>query len=33
LMQQRARRQAVLGKLKASVEKQGVSVWTMEDIE
>ncbi|KAJ4016860.1 hypothetical protein NW766_005061 [Fusarium irregulare] len=33
LMQQRARRQAVLGKLKSSVEKQGVSVWTMEDIE
>ncbi|KAG8674418.1 hypothetical protein FPOAC2_00434 [Fusarium poae] len=33
LMQQRARRKAVLGKLKASVEKQGVSVWTMEDIE
>ncbi|RGP80399.1 hypothetical protein FLONG3_1548 [Fusarium longipes] len=33
LMQQRARRQAVLGKLKSNVEKQGVSVWTMEDIE
>ncbi|KAM0305758.1 hypothetical protein HYE67_008297 [Fusarium culmorum] len=33
LMQQRARRQAVLGKLKASVEKQGVSVWPLEDIE
>lgn len=33
LMQQRARRQAVLAKFKSSVEKQGVSVWTMEDIE
>ena len=33
LMEKRARRQAVLGKLKANVEKKGVHVWTMEDIE
>jgi nucleoporin NUP159 len=33
LMEKRARRQAVLGKLKDSVEKRGVHVWTMEDIE
>ncbi|KAK5990502.1 Nuclear pore protein [Cladobotryum mycophilum] len=33
LMDKRAKRQAVLAKLKESVEKKGVSVWTMEDIE
>jgi nucleoporin NUP159 len=33
LMEKRARRQAVLGKLKSSVEKRGVSVWNLEDIE
>ncbi|KAK2937433.1 hypothetical protein FoTM2_000651 [Fusarium oxysporum f. sp. vasinfectum] len=33
LMDKRTRRQAVLGKLKSSVEKRGVSVWNMEDIE
>lgn len=33
LMDKRARRQAVLDKLKGSVEKRGVSVWNMEDIE
>ncbi|KAF7563471.1 hypothetical protein G7046_g607 [Stylonectria norvegica] len=33
LMERRARRQAVLEKLKGSVEKKGVSVWNMEDIE
>ncbi|KAF5006170.1 hypothetical protein FDECE_7445 [Fusarium decemcellulare] len=33
LMEKRARRLAVLGKLKESVEKRGVSVWNMEDIE
>ncbi|CAI6095759.1 unnamed protein product [Clonostachys chloroleuca] len=33
LMDKRARRQAVLDKLKSSVEKKGVSVWNMEDIE
>lgn len=33
LMEKRARRQAVLGKLKSSVEKRGVNVWNMEDIE
>ncbi|KAM0564462.1 hypothetical protein ACHAPJ_000676 [Fusarium lateritium] len=33
LMEKRARRQAVLEKLKGSVEKRGVSVWNMEDIE
>lgn len=33
LMDKRARRQAVLGKLKGSVEKKGVSVWNMEDID
>ncbi|KAH7269788.1 uncharacterized protein BKA55DRAFT_669669 [Fusarium redolens] len=33
LMEKRTRRQAVLGKLKSSVEKRGVSVWNMEDIE
>ncbi|KAH7328871.1 hypothetical protein B0I35DRAFT_385799 [Stachybotrys elegans] len=33
LMDKRARRQAVLGKLKTGVEKRGVTVWNMEDIE
>lgn len=33
LMDKRARRQAVLGKLKDNVEKRGVHVWNMEDIE
>ncbi|KAM0353602.1 hypothetical protein ACHAPU_001615 [Fusarium lateritium] len=33
LMEKRARRQDVLNKLKSSVEKRGVSVWNMEDIE
>lgn len=33
LMEKRARRQAVLSKLKGSVEKRGVNVWNMEDIE
>ncbi|SPJ75075.1 related to nucleoporin [Fusarium torulosum] len=33
LMEKKVRRQAVLGKLKSSVEKRGVSVWNMEDIE
>ncbi|KAH6606473.1 hypothetical protein Trco_005626 [Trichoderma cornu-damae] len=33
LMDKRARRQAVLGRLKESVQKKGVSVWNMEDIE
>lgn len=33
LMEKRARRQAVLDKLKSSVEKKGVNVWNMEDIE
>ncbi|KAF5023907.1 hypothetical protein F66182_4029 [Fusarium sp. NRRL 66182] len=33
LMEKRARRQAVLEKLKGSVEKRGVTVWNMEDIE
>jgi nucleoporin NUP159 len=33
LMERRARRQAVLGKLKGSVEKKGVHVWNMEEIE
>ncbi|KAM0420521.1 hypothetical protein ACHAPT_011690 [Fusarium lateritium] len=33
LMEKRARRQAVLQKLKGSVEKRGASVWNMEDIE
>jgi nucleoporin NUP159 len=33
LMERRARRQAVLSKLKGSVEKRGVNVWNMEDIE
>jgi nucleoporin NUP159 len=33
LMEKRARRQAVLSKLKTSVEKRGVNVWNMEDIE
>ncbi|KAH6998229.1 hypothetical protein BKA56DRAFT_664839 [Ilyonectria sp. MPI-CAGE-AT-0026] len=33
LMEKRTRRQAVLQKLKGSVEKKGVNVWTMEDIE
>ena len=33
LMDKRARRQAVLSKLKTSVEKSGVNVWNMEDIE
>ncbi|KAL7805197.1 hypothetical protein V8C44DRAFT_361262 [Trichoderma aethiopicum] len=33
LMDKRAKRQAVLGRLKESVQKKGVSVWNMEDIE
>ncbi|CEJ82618.1 hypothetical protein VHEMI02670 [[Torrubiella] hemipterigena] len=33
LMEKRARRQAVLEKLKGSVEKRGVNVWNLEDIE
>ncbi|KJZ73626.1 hypothetical protein HIM_06959 [Hirsutella minnesotensis 3608] len=33
LMDKRARRQAVLAKFRSSVEKKGVSVWNMEDIE
>ncbi|EFQ35257.1 hypothetical protein CGRA01v4_05767 [Colletotrichum graminicola] len=33
LMAKRAKRQAVLNKLKANVERTGVSVWAMEDIE
>ncbi|OAA42597.1 nuclear pore complex subunit Nup159 [Metarhizium rileyi] len=33
LMEKKARRQAVLSKLKSSVEKRGVNVWNMEDIE
>ncbi|KAF4505069.1 hypothetical protein G6O67_007057 [Ophiocordyceps sinensis] len=33
LMEKRARRQAVLAKFKSSVEKKGVQVWNMEDIE
>ncbi|KAH7162891.1 hypothetical protein B0J13DRAFT_23047 [Dactylonectria estremocensis] len=33
LMEKRTRRQAVLQRLKGSVEKSGVNVWTMEDIE
>ncbi|KAK2606169.1 hypothetical protein QQS21_003452 [Conoideocrella luteorostrata] len=33
LMEKRARRQAVLSKLKTSVGKRGVNVWNMEDIE
>ncbi|KAK4087136.1 hypothetical protein Purlil1_8434 [Purpureocillium lilacinum] len=33
LMAKKARRQAVLGKFKENVEKKGVSVWNMEDIE
>ncbi|KAM5355703.1 hypothetical protein ACJ41O_002349 [Fusarium nematophilum] len=33
LMERRARRQAVLEKLKGSIEKRGVNVWNMEDIE
>ncbi|KAF7555406.1 hypothetical protein G7Z17_g2183 [Cylindrodendrum hubeiense] len=33
LMEKRTRRQAVLQKLKGSVEKKGVNVWTMEDVE
>ena len=33
LMGKRARRQAVLEKFKSSVEKKGVNVWNMEDIE
>lgn len=33
LMEKRARRQAVLSKLKDSVEKRGVNVWSTEDIE
>ncbi|KAK1970660.1 hypothetical protein LY78DRAFT_652672 [Colletotrichum sublineola] len=33
LMAKRARRQAVLNKLKSNVERTGVSVWAMEDIE
>ncbi|KAL6868573.1 hypothetical protein J3F83DRAFT_737627, partial [Trichoderma novae-zelandiae] len=32
LMDKRAKRQAVLGRLKESVQKKGVSVWNMEDI-
>ncbi|PMB68317.1 Nucleoporin NUP159 [Beauveria bassiana] len=33
LMDKRARRQAVLEKLRGSVEKRGVNVWNMEDVE
>ncbi|ATY59921.1 nuclear pore complex subunit [Cordyceps militaris] len=33
LMDKRARRKAVLEKLRGSVEKRGVSVWSMEDVE
>ncbi|KFA80246.1 hypothetical protein S40288_04546 [Stachybotrys chartarum IBT 40288] len=33
LMEKRARRQAVLGKLKDGVAQRGVGVWTLEDIE
>ncbi|KAL6908598.1 hypothetical protein GGI43DRAFT_429522 [Trichoderma evansii] len=33
LMDKRAKRQAVLSRLKDSVQKKGVSVWNMEDIE
>ena len=33
LMEKRARRQAVLQKLKSNVEKKGVNVWSLEDIE
>ncbi|KAF4904862.1 Nucleoporin NUP159 [Colletotrichum fructicola] len=33
LMAKRAKRQAVLNKLKANVERAGVSVWTLEDAE
>ncbi|KAM4054996.1 hypothetical protein HRG_005809 [Hirsutella rhossiliensis] len=33
LMEKRARRHAVLAKFKSSVEKKGVQVWNMEDIE
>ncbi len=33
LMDKRARRQAVLQKLKGSVESRGVNVWNMEDVE
>ncbi|KAF9879756.1 nuclear pore complex subunit [Colletotrichum karsti] len=33
LMAKRARRQAVLNKLKANVERNGVTVWTMDDVE
>ncbi|KAL7936173.1 hypothetical protein V8C35DRAFT_297047 [Trichoderma chlorosporum] len=33
LMDKRAKRQAILGRLKDSVQKKGVSVWNMEDIE
>ncbi|KAH7170776.1 hypothetical protein EDB81DRAFT_709092 [Dactylonectria macrodidyma] len=33
LMEKRTRRQAVLQRLKGSVEKRGVNVWTIEDIE
>ncbi|KAF4453871.1 hypothetical protein F53441_3557 [Fusarium austroafricanum] len=33
LMEKRARRKAILGKLKTAVEKRGPSVWSMEDIE
>ncbi|KAF5240197.1 hypothetical protein FANTH_9706 [Fusarium anthophilum] len=33
LMEKRTRRQAVLSKLKSSVEKRGVNVWNVEDIE
>ncbi|EHK15760.1 uncharacterized protein TRIVIDRAFT_39156 [Trichoderma virens Gv29-8] len=33
LMDKRAKRQAILGRLKDNVQKKGVSVWNMEDIE
>lgn len=33
LMERRARRQAVLARFRSSVEKKGVQVWNMEDIE
>lgn len=33
LMEKKSRRQAVLSKLKANVEKRGVGVWNMEDID
>jgi nucleoporin NUP159 len=32
-MEKRAKRQAVLSRLKDSVQKKGVSVWNIEDIE